>query len=392
MKKNFMTTGARRLFNGLLMLGAALLAHSSGAAEPRTIKLATVSPLSGEIAQMGEMIKLGAQLAVEELGPELAAKGLRLELAPQDDQANPDVGTGIARRLVNDPDVMGVVGHLNSGVAIPASEIYKDYSLVMVSPANTATIVTDRGYATVNRVCGRDDVQGPAGAEFAATTLKVKKVFVVHDKTAYGQGVAQAFADASKKKGLKVLGFVGTEERANFQSLVLQMRALRPDLVYFGGTYAQAAVLVKQMRDRSIKALYMSDDAIDSEGFVRIAGPAARDVYYSTVAGPGSEFPAAKAFGERFARRFKRMPEGYAIYAYDAAHAIIAAIKQAGPDRAAVAQAVRRSDFEGITGKIAFDDKGDRRLADYFIIHLADGSYPGQVVRKIAMPAPPRVH
>lgn len=383
---------ARRLAIGLLVSGMALLTMPLGAEETRTIKLAVVSPLSGEIAQMGEMIKLGVQLAVEELGPELAARGLRLELAPQDDQANPDVGTGIARRLVNDPDVMGVVGHLNSGVAIPASEIYKDYSLVMVSPANTATIVTDRGYATVNRVCGRDDVQGPAGAEFAANTLHVKKIFVVHDKTAYGQGVAQAFAEASRKKGLRVLGFVGTEERANFQPLVLQMRALNPDLVYFGGTYAQAAVLVKQMRDRRIKALYMSDDGIDSEGFVRIAGPAARDVYYTTVAGPSSEFPAAKAFGERFTKRFHRRPGGYAIYAYDAAHVIIEAIKQAGPDRAAIAQAVRHTELEGITGKIAFDDKGDRRLADYFIIHLAEGAYPGKVVRKIAMPAPPREH
>src|SRR5262249_29707820 len=156
--------------------------------------------------------------------------GYKVDLVPFDDQAKPDVGVGNAKNIISDKDILAVIGHLNSGVAIPSSEVYKEVNVTMISPANTNEKITDRGYPNVNRVCGRDDVQGPVGAEFAATGLKVKTVYIVHDKTTYGQGVAEAFRADVQKKGVKVIGFEGTEEKSNFDPIVTPIKAKNPDL------------------------------------------------------------------------------------------------------------------------------------------------------------------
>ena len=380
----------------LLRTAAALLLCASLTARAQEIiKIATCCPLSGAQAGLGEFIKLGAQLAIEEAQPKFTALGYKLELFPQDDQASPDVGVAVAKRLVNDPAVLGVVGHFNSGVAIPSSEVYKDYNLVMVSPANTNPKVTERGYATVNRVCGRDDVQGPVGAEFAVLELKAKKIFVIQDKTAYGQGVAEAFRDKAKSLGATVVGFVGTEEKSNFQSIILQMRVLTPDLVYLGGIYDQAGVLVKQMREKKIGATFMGPDAFDSSEFIKIAQEASAGTYYTTVAGPVDQYPAARGFADSFQEKFNKAPESFALYAYDAANVIIAAlqstIQQGGgklPTREALSQAVRGVVMDGITGHIEFDAKGDRKSSDYYVVKLETASYPGKAVKVISA-APP---
>src|SRR2546426_3448024 len=165
-----------------------------------TIKIATQSPLSGGQAALGEGIKLGAQLAVEKFKGALEKQGFKVELVPFDDQAKPDVGVANAKNIIADKDILAIVGHLNSGVAIPSSEVYKEVTLAMISPANTNEKITDRGYPNVNRVCGRDDVQGPVGSEFAHGTVKPKSVYIVHDKTTYGQGVAEAFKKDLEKK------------------------------------------------------------------------------------------------------------------------------------------------------------------------------------------------
>lgn len=367
----------------------------SAAAQDKTIKVASVSPLSGAQAALGEMVKLGAQVAVEDAQARFAALGFRLELAPQDDQASPDVGVAVAKRLVNDPAVLGVVGHFNSGVALPSSEVYKDYQLAMVSPANTNPKITERRYANVNRVCGRDDVQGPVGAEFAVNELKAKRVFVIQDKTAYGQGVAEAFRDKVRALGGQVVGYVGTEERSNFQSLILQMKVLKPDLVYLGGIYDQAGVLVKQMREKGIGAVLMGPDGFDSSEFVKIAQDAADGTYYTTVAGPVDQYPAARDFAAKFQAKFKKAPESFALYAHDATAVVLAAVEASikgadgkMPTREAVSAAVRSASVSGITGTIEFDAKGDRRKSDYYILKLEGAKYPGRTVKVISA-APP---
>ena len=245
---------------------------SAAWAQKGKIKIAVQAPLSGEQAALGEHIKLGAQLAVEEATKAFKDLGYDLQLVPQDDQAKPEVGVANARNMVADPDVLLIVGHFNSGVALPASEVYKDAMLTMISPANTATEITDRGYPNVNRVCGRDDVQGPVGARFAAQDLKLKSVYIIHDKTLYGQGVAENFRNEAKKLGMNVLGFDGTEERANFSPMIIPLKAKNPDLVYFGGIYHQGGLLLKQLREKGVKAKFMGPDGLDSAEMAKIAG------------------------------------------------------------------------------------------------------------------------
>jgi branched-chain amino acid transport system substrate-binding protein len=365
-------------------------------AQKGTIKIAVQAPLSGEQAAIGEHIKLGAQLAVEEASKSFKALGYDLVLVPQDDQAKPEVGVANARNMVADPDVLVLVGHFNSGVALPASEVYKDAMLAMISPANTATEITDRGYANVNRVCGRDDVQGPVGARFAAQDLKLKSVYIIQDKTLYGQGVADNFRNDASKLGLKILGYEGTEERANFSPIITPMKAKNPDLVYFGGIYHQGGLLLKQMREKGVKAKFMGPDGLDSAEMVKIAGAAVTGSYYTSVAGPQDQSPESAAFAKKFKARFGKDVESFGMYAYDAASVGINALEQTiksnggkKPARAAVSAAVRNiKNFKGVTGSIAFDNKGDPTNAKYFVYQFDKRSYPGKVVKIIEQQAP----
>ncbi len=369
---------------------------TNAAAQKGVIKVALQAPLSGEQAAIGEHIKLGAQLAVEEAVQSFRAMGFELIFVPYDDQAKPEVGVANARNIVADPAMLLVVGHFNSGVALPASEVYKDSMLAMVSPANTAVQITDRGYANVNRVCGRDDVQGPVGARFAAQDLKVKSVYIVQDKTLYGQGVADTFRDEAKRLGLKILGYDGTEERANFSPLIIPMKAKNPDLVYFGGIYNQGGLLLKQMREKGVKAIFMGPDGLDSSEIVNIAGQQIIGTYYTTVAGPIDAYPASAAFARKFKQRFGKEVESFGMYGYDAAavglKGIELAIQEAGgkrPTRPQVSAAIRKvKNFNGVTGSISFDNKGDPVKAKYFVLKFEKKEYPGKVVKVIERQAP----
>lgn len=385
----------KRTFLSSLLVCLALLPAAAWA-QKGTIKIAVQAPLSGEQAALGEHVKLGAQLAVEEATKSFKALGFDLVFVPYDDQAKPEVGVANARNIVADPNVLVLVGHFNSGVALPSSEVYKDAMLAMISPANTATEITDRGYPNVNRVCGRDDVQGPVGARFAAQDLKRKSVYIIHDKTLYGQGVADNFRDEANKLGLKVLGYEGTEERANFSPIITPMKAKNPDLVYFGGIYHQGGLLLKQMREKGVNAAFMGPDGLDSSEMVKIAGAQVVGSYYTTVAGPPLAYPESAAFATKFKQRFGKEIESFAMYGYDAALVGIKAIEQAlqtnggkKPTRAEVATAVRKlKNFKGVTGSIAFDNKGDPIKAKYFVLQFEKRSYPGKVVKVIEQQAP----
>jgi branched-chain amino acid transport system substrate-binding protein len=365
-------------------------------AQKGRIKIVSQSPLSGEQAGLGEHIKLGAQLAVEDASKRLKALGYDLMFVPMDDQAKPEVGVANARNAAADPDVLLIVGHFNSGVARPASDVYKESMLTMISPANTATDITDRGYPNVNRVCGRDDVQGPVGARFAAEDLKAKTVYIIQDKTDYGQGVAQNFRDEAKKLGIQVLAFEGTEERTNFGPLIIPLKAKNPDLVYFGGIYHQGGLLLKQMREKGVKAAFMGPDGLDSSEMAKIAGNAVVGSYYTTVAPPTDSSPEAAALAKRYKQRFGKEIEPFGLYGYEAAAVGIAAIENAikelggkKPDRKQVSAAVRKINYKGVTGSIAFDNKGDPVKAKYFVLKFEKRQYPGKVVKTVESAAPP---
>jgi branched-chain amino acid transport system substrate-binding protein len=382
---------------GFLVLAAALNLSAPALAQKGTIKVAVQAPLSGEQAAVGESIKLGAQLAIEESVKAFKAAGYDLVLVPYDDQAKPEVGVANARNIIADPNILVLVGHFNSGVALPASEVYKDAMLAMISPANTATEITDRGYANVNRVCGRDDVQGPVGARFAVQDLKLKSVYIVNDKTLYGQGVADNFRTEARKLGMKILGYEGTEERANFAPLITPLKARNPDLVYFGGIYHQGGLFLKQLRERGVKGRFMGPDGLDSPEMVNIGGSAVTGSYYTTVAGPPDAYPETVAFTKKYKQRFGREVESFAMYGYDATWVGIKAVEEwlkanggKRPSRAEVSAAVRNiKNFKGVTGTIQFDNKGDPLKAKYFVLQYDKQAYPGKVVKVIEQQAPP---
>jgi branched-chain amino acid transport system substrate-binding protein len=375
---------SKRIFSfmSLLVLVALLLSAcgGAGAGGGGTIKVASQSPLSGGQSAIGVDIKNGAELALEQLKKPLEDMGFKVELAPFDDQANPDNGVANAKNIVADPAILCVVGHYNSGVQIPSSEVYKDSMLANVSPANTNPNVTDRGYKNVSRIVGRDDVQGVVAADFA-NSKGMKTAYVIHDKTAYGQGIATFFKSEAEAKGMQVLGFEGTEEKANFDAILAPLIAANPDVVFFGGIYDQAAVFFKQAREKGYMGMFLSDDGFDSPEAVNIGGPSLLEgggLYYTTVAGPAKLYPGTAKFQTDFKAKYSADPKPFAAQGFDSMAICLKAIEDAAkaagnklPTREAVTDAVRALvDFPGITGTINFNSKGDLTTAKYFVIQV----------------------
>ena len=347
---------------------------------PAPLKSATQSPLSGDQAAIGVDIKNGAELALEQLKKPLEDMGFKVELAPYDDQATPDTGVANSKTIVADPDILCVVGHYNSGVQIPSSENYHAAGLANVSPANTNPRVTTRGYIEVSRIVGRDDVQGVVAAEFA-NSKGMKSAYVVHDKTAYGQGIAEFFKRRAEEMGMQVVGFEGTEEKANFDPLLTPLMSANPDVVFFGGIYSQASVFFKQAREKGYLGMFLSDDGYDSPEAVNIGGAALLDgagLFYTTVAGPAKLYPGTAKFQTDFKAKYGADPKPFAAQGYNSMAICLKAIenaaKEAGnklPARDAVAKAVRAlKDFAGITGTINFNALGDLTTAKYFVIQV----------------------
>jgi branched-chain amino acid transport system substrate-binding protein len=378
---------------------------SAQSASGIVIRVSSASPLSGSRAATGVTIRNGAQLAVEEARARFEQLGIRLEFRAMDDMGSADIGVRVARELLADASVLGVVGHMNSGVSLKASPLYAAQNLLMISPSNTNPAVTDARLPNVNRVCGRDDVQGPIAAQFVRDTLGLRRVFVVNDGEAYGRGLTAAFRDRARALGVSIVGFVTnpntTLEGAKplepnfFAGLARQIKLYQPQGVYYAGTETQGAPLVKALREAGFTGAFIGPDGVDNSAFITIAGDAARGAYFTSTAGPVSLLPDTASFIKRYQKRFGKAPETYSPYAFDAANVVLEAIETAyrasgnkTPTRAAVAAAARGVELSGVTGRIGFTERGDRRVADYFVLQYKTAKYPGTVVRKLSS-APP---
>jgi branched-chain amino acid transport system substrate-binding protein len=386
--------GLKVLAVSALSLGLLAGCNSSGGSEGsnggggsgKVIKIATQTPLSGGSATLGESIKLGAQLALEENKKKFEDLGYKLQLQPYDDQADPKKGVANAQLIGSDKSILGVVGHLNSGVSIPSSEVYEKYKVPMVSPANTATEVTDRGLKTVNRIVARDDFQGPAGADFAINKLGAKKIFVIQDKTAYGTGLADAFKEAAEEAGAEILGYEGiTVGEKDFNGVLTQVLSKKPDLVFFGGLYTEGGQLIRQARDKGIKIPFMGGDGMDSSTLVEIAGDSVKDVYYTSVAADASKSTEGKDFSSKYKEKFNKNVESYSAYGYDSMSVLLKGLETAIegsdgdlPAREKVAEEIRKiQDFQGVVTKVGFDDIGDNKFAKVYIYKFSEAKYPG---------------
>jgi branched-chain amino acid transport system substrate-binding protein len=383
---------------------AAAPAEASAPAAPaaaggQVIKVATQSPLSGPQSAIGTGMKNGAQLALEQNSGPLQELGFTVELAPFDDQALPDTGVANAKQVITDPSVLCVVGHLNSGVTLAAMEEYHNAGLAIVSPANTNPLVTDRGYPEINRVIGRDDVQGVVGAEFAFGELGLKSVYIIHDQTAYGQGNAEFFRQRAEELGMQVLGFEGTEEQTNFDPITTPILAANPELVYWGGIYSQAGLFLKALREKGIQAAFMGPDGFDNTEMASLAGQYVEGIYFTTTAGPLNLFPKAEQFIADYEERFGEQVQPYAAEGFDSMMICLQGIERAAkaagglPTRAQVAAEVRATkDYDGITGVKTFNAIGDLAVAKYFVKRVIspDPARWGEaeVIKVLDIPAP----
>ncbi len=363
---------AASLFTGLCLM-------TVGCKKEQTIRIATQSPLSGDTKDAGEGIKNAAQLAIDQLSGPLNEMGIKVELVPFDDKADPKAGIENAKTIVADPAILAVIGHYDSGVQIPSSEIYHGANLCNISPANTNPDVTDRGYAEVNRICGRDDVQGAVGAQLAKKR-RVGSAYVIHDTTQWGRGIAEFFKKEAESQGIRVVGFTGTEEKKDFSDLVPAILKQKPDAVYLAAGYEASAVF-KQLRDKGFKGIFISVDGFDSPEAATIVGDAllaGEGTYFSTVAGPAFAYPDTAKFVNDFKAKYGAPPKPYAAQSYDCTAIALKAIENAAkaadgkvPARAEVSKAVRDlKNFPGITGTVTFNAKGDPIKARYFVIQV----------------------
>jgi branched-chain amino acid transport system substrate-binding protein len=363
----------------------------AGASALPVIKVASCTPLSGSQSALGGSIKNGIELALKERVEEFKALGFDLQFLPMDDQADPKVGVSNAQRLIEDAAVLAVVGHYNSGVAIPSSEVYNSANLTMVSPANTNPDVTDRQLPTVNRICARDDAQGPAGADFLFGLGKTK-VFALQDKTTYGQGVADEFIKRFKEIGGTVLGYEGiTAGEADFSAVEEMIRASGAEAVYFGGMYPEGALLIKQLKEKGINVVFLGPDGMDSAELVAIAGDAVIGNYYTSVAADVSGTEAGAAFVKTFTEAYGRAPEAFAAYGYDAMNVTLDGIKgaitAAGgalPTREQVATATRAiKGFKGLATNVTFNEIGDNTEATIYVLGFEKAAYPPIAIKSI---------
>lgn len=392
LKKSFGLLLAGSLAASLMLAGCGGKSDTKEKNDSKVIKIATQTPLSGGSATIGEAMKLGAQLKLDEEKEKFKKMGFDIQLVPYDDQADPKKGVANAQLIGADKSVLAIVGHYNSGVAIPSSEVYEKYAIPMVSPANSATEVTERGLKTVNRICSRDDFQGPAGAEFAIKTLKAKKIFIVQDKTAYGTGLAEAFKKAAQEKGAEILGFEGiTIGEKDFNGVLNQVLSKKPDLVYFGGMYAEGGLLIKQAREKGIKVPFMGGDGMDSSTLVEIAGDAIKNTYISSLAGDSTKTDEGKKFMETYKAKYNKNTESYSVYGYDSMGVVLKGIEDAIkgndnklPTREQVRDAIRGvKDFKGALTKVSFDEKGDNSYAKVYIYSFDQVKYPAQFVGEV---------
>ena len=363
----------KKLGLSVLTLGALSL----GSAHAVTvIKVASMSPLSGPSNDQGLQIRNATEMVIKENRSAFLAMGFDLQFVAYDDQGDPTTGNANARRIAADNSILAMVGTMNSGVIIPSSESLAPSHVAMVSPSTTNPKVTDRGLANVNRVCARDDAQGPAGADFAINMLKAKKVYMLNDKTPYGQGLSDAAQKEFQAKGVTIAASEGTEERSDFSSIITKIKLAKPDVVYFGGLYGQIGPFAKQLRESGVTVPVMGGDGLDSPDLLTLAGAGAKDVYFSTIAPPLNVVPAAKTVAVRYKAAYKKDIQGYGIMGYDSATVVVkgimAAMKANGnklPSRTQVESAIRNTKLTTgtLTGPIDFNSVGDRVTAKMYI-------------------------
>ncbi|SPF00820.1 Leucine-, isoleucine-, valine-, threonine-, and alanine-binding protein precursor [Streptomyces sp. MA5143a] len=368
---------------------------SEGSGGGTTVVIGVDAPLTGDLSALGLGIKNSVDLAAKTANKEKTVEGVTFKVEALDDQAQPSSGQQNATKLVADKDVLGVVGPLNSSVAESMQKVFDDAKLVEVSPANTNPALTQgtdwqktktRPYKSYFRTATTDAIQGPFAAQYVYNDAKKKKVFVIDDKKTYGAGLAATFTEEFKKLGGKI---AGTEhinpDTKDFSAVATKVKNSGADVVYYGGEYPQAGPLSKQIKAAGAKIPVVGGDGIYSADFIKLAGASGKGDLATSVGAPVEELPSAKEFVANYkAAGYKEAFEAYGGYSYDSAWAIIEAVKKVVEDnngklpsdaRAKVTAAMQNVSFDGVTGKVSFDEYGDATNKQLTVYAVENGAW-----------------
>ncbi|HET9843132.1 MAG TPA: branched-chain amino acid ABC transporter substrate-binding protein [Gammaproteobacteria bacterium] len=343
-----------------------------------TIKIGIAGPHTGPYAAFGDQLWRGASQAAADINKKGGIHGDKIELVKADDACEPKQAVAVANRIVDFEDVEAVIGHFCSSSTIPASEVYADAGVLMITPASTNPKVTDRGIKTVLRTCGRDDQQGKVAAEFIHQNLKASRVAVVHDKDTYGKGLADAMRSRLEELGGKVSLYEGlTRGEKDFNALITKLKHVNADALYFGGLHTEAGPLVRQLRNQGLKIPFISGDGIVSEEFVTSAGgPHVVKGVYMTFGADPRNFEQGKEVIAQF-RKTGYEPEGYTLYSYATLEIIAQAMTAVGSqDGEKLSAWLKANPVSTVIGVKEWDAKGDLKHTDYVIYMWDDkGKY-----------------
>lgn len=378
-------TPSTLLLSALITLGLSACNKSETSANTTTnssdvvVKIGAAAPLTGAQAHIGKDNENGTRMAIEDAnakGLMIGGKKVRFELVSEDDQADAKTGTIVAQKLV-DAKVNGVIGHLNSGTSIPAAKIYSDNGIPQISPSATAVAYTAQGFKTAFRVMANDAQQGKALGSYAVQKLNAKKIAVVDDRTAYGQGIADEFIKAAEAAGAKIVAREYTTDKAvDFTSVLTSIKGKQPDLLFYGGMDPQGVPMVKQLKALGMNAKFMMGDGGYTPKLIELAGVAAEGVYASLPGVPLDKMPNGRDFSQRYIAKYKQPIQLYAPYCYDAVNVMIAAMQRAGSaEPARYLAELPKTAHEGVTAKINFDDKGDLQGGAVTLYQVQQGSW-----------------
>ena len=338
------------------------------------ITIAAVGPITGQDATTGEQMQRGAEAAVAAINASGGVLGQTLRLMIKDDVCDPKQSVAIANQLAGQ-DVAAVIGPMCSGSAIPASKIYNEERMLMISPSATSPTLTDQGFDAVFRTCGRDDQQGSIVAAFMASHYTGKNIAILHDKTSYGQGIADQVRKNLGARGMheKLYESISRGER-DYGSLIAKLKENAIDVVFFGGYHTEAGLIVRQMRDQNMGAIFIGGDDLATKELWSITGAAGNGMLMSFNTDPRGKPEAAQAVQTIRASGFD--PEGMTLYTYAAVQVAVESIKRAGMvDATKMAQALRKDAVSTVIGTLSFDAHGDVTKPDYILYRWSNGAY-----------------
>ena len=364
----------------LTVVAAIAAVSTMAAAQDQVVKLGHVAPMSGAQASYGKDNENGARMAIEDLnaqGVTIGGKKVKFELMAEDDAADPKQGTAAAQKLC-DSKVAGVIGHLNSGTTIPASKVYNDCGIPMVTGAATNPNLTKPGYKTTFRIIANDNALGAGLAAYAAETLKLKSVAIVDDRTAYGQGVANVFKKVAAEKGIKVVDEQFTTDKAtDFMAILTAIKSKNPDAIFFGGMHPQAAPMLRQMEQLGMgNVKYFGGDGICTQEIIQLVAGAKTLANVVCAEGGASldKMPGGKAWKAKYDAKYPGQFQVYSPYTYDATFLIVDAMKRANSvDPKVYVNELAKSNFKGVTANIAFEQNGEMKNPSISLYVYRDG-------------------